>query len=147
MLKKLTVRAGINRENTRYASETLGTGGNVVVGGAATGWYDGDKIRFRSGNPEKIGGWMRISAQAFQGVCRSLWNWVTLGGQNNVGIGTNLKFYIENGGIYYDITPIRATLTLTNPFSTTVSSPVVVVTDAAGGSSMGTSLPSVAPLR
>jgi hypothetical protein len=67
------------------------------------------------------------------GVCRSLWNWVTLGSQNLIGVGTNLKFYIENGGAYSDITPLRATVTLTNPFTTTSGSPTVSVVDANGG--------------
>jgi hypothetical protein len=75
-------------------------------------------VRFRQGTPEKIGGWQRISANTFLGVCRSLWNWVTLAGQNLLGIGTSLKFYVENGGAYYDITPIRTENTLTNPFAT-----------------------------
>ena len=118
-LKKLQLKAGINRENTRYTSEG--------------GWYDCDKIRFRQGTPEKIGGWQRISSTTFLGVCRSLWNWVTLGSQNLIGVGTNLKFYIENGGAYSDITPLRATVTLTNPFETTNGSPIVEVTDANGG--------------
>ena len=118
-LKKLTLKPGINRENTRYTSEG--------------GWYDCDKIRFRQGTPEKIGGWQRISSTTFLGVCRSLWNWVTLGSQNLIGVGTNLKFYIENGGAYNDITPLRATVTLTNPFETTNGSPIVEVTDANGG--------------
>ena len=118
-LKKLLLKAGVNRENTRYTSEG--------------GWYECDKIRFRQGTPEKIGGWQRISAANFQGICRSLWNWVTLGSQNLIGVGTNLKFYIENGGQYNDITPLRATVTLTNPFETVSGSPIVTVTDAAGG--------------
>ena len=119
MLKVLRLKSGINRENTRYTSEN--------------GWYESDKIRFRQGTPEKIGGWQRLSADTFLGVCRSLWNWVTLNSQNLLGIGTNLKFYIENGGAYYDVTPIRATVTLTNPFATTNASNIVTVTDAAGG--------------
>ena len=118
-LKKLLLKAGVNRENTRYTSEG--------------GWYECDKIRFRQGTPEKIGGWQRISASTFQGICRSLWNWVTLGSQNLIGVGTNLKFYIENGGQYNDITPLRATVTLTNPFETVSGSPIVTVTDTAGG--------------
>ncbi len=122
-LKKLILKPGINRENTRYTSEG--------------GWYDCDKIRFRQGTPEKIGGWQRISATTFLGVCRSLWNWVTLGSQNLIGVGTNLKFYIENGGAYNDITPLRATVTLTSPFETTSGSPIVEVTDASGGYSDG----------
>ena len=118
-LKKLLLKAGVNRENTRYTSEG--------------GWYECDKIRFRQGTPEKIGGWQRISSTTFQGVCRSLWNWVTLGSQNLIGVGTNLKFYIENGGAYNDITPLRATVVLTDPFETTSGSPIVTVTDASGG--------------
>ena len=123
-LQKILFKPGVNRENTRYTTEG--------------GWYDCDKVRFRQGTPEKIGGWVRISATAFLGVCRSLWNWVTLGSQNLLGVGTNLKFYIENGGAYNDITPIRATLTLANnPFSTVNGSTTVTVTDAAGGYANG----------
>jgi len=118
MLKKLTLKSGVNRENTRYTSEN--------------GWYESDKVRFRQGTPEKIGGWVRISAATFQGVCRSLWNWVTLGYQNLMGVGTNLKFYIENGGAYYDITPVGITRALTNPF-TTNGTTTVLVTDTSGG--------------
>jgi hypothetical protein len=117
-LKKLTLKPGVNKENTRYTNEN--------------GWYECDKVRFRQGTPEKIGGWTRISASTFLGVCRSLWNWVTLGSLNLVGVGTNLKFYIERGGIYNDITPIRDTVTLNNPFALTAST-TVTVTDAAHG--------------
>jgi len=130
-LKKILFRPGVNRENTRYASEALGsvnTGTNV-----AGGWYESEKVRFRSGTPEKIGGWVRISDETYLGVCRSLWNWVTLGGANLVGVGTNLKFYIENGGSYNDITPIRASGTINNnPFALTAST-TVTVTDTAHG--------------
>jgi hypothetical protein len=90
-------------------------------------------VRFRAGTPEKIGGWQRISASTFLGVCRSLWNWVTLGVLNLVGVGTNLKFYIERGGAYYDITPIRDTEALTDPFIATNGSPLISVTDVAHG--------------
>ena len=118
-LKKLTLKAGVNKENTRYTNEN--------------GWYVSDKIRFRQGTPEKIGGWVRISSSIFLGVCRSLWNWVTLGGLNLIGVGTNLKFYIERGGAYYDITPIRETVTINaNPFALTAST-TVTVTDTAHG--------------
>jgi len=103
-LQKLLLKPGVNRENTRYTNEG--------------GWYESDKVRFRQGTPEKIGGWQRISAATFIGICRSLWNWVTLAGQNLLGIGTSVKFYIENGGAYYDVTPIRTSDTLTNPFTT-----------------------------
>jgi len=119
-LQKLALKPGVNRENTRYTSEG--------------GWYECDKIRFRQGTPEKIGGWNRISSTTFLGVCRSLWNWVTLGSLSLTGVGTHLKFYIEGGGVYNDITPIRATVTLTNPFTTTTSSPrIVTVVDSNGG--------------
>ena len=117
-LKKLLLKAGVNRENTRYTNEG--------------GWYESEKVRFRQGTPEKIGGWVRISASTFVGVCRSLWNWVTLGYQNLMGVGTNVKFYIENGGAYYDITPISVARTLTNPF-TTNGTTTVGVTDTSGG--------------
>lgn len=118
-LKKIQLRPGVNKENTRYSSEN--------------GWYDCDKVRFRQGTPEKIGGWTRISAAKFLGVCRSLWAWVTLGSQRLLGVGTNLKFYIENGGAYYDVTPINQSNTLSNPFATTSGSSLVTVTDANGG--------------
>ena len=118
-LKKLLLKPGVNRENTRYTNEG--------------GWYESEKIRFRQGTPEKIGGWQRISSTSFLGICRSLWNWVTLGGINLIGVGTNLKFYLEAGGVYNDITPFRAQVTLTDPFETFNGSPIVEVTDANGG--------------
>ena len=92
-LKKMLFKPGINRENTRYATEG--------------GWYDCDKVRFRQGTPEKIGGWVRYSQNLINGVCRKLFNWVTLGGQKLLAVGTTNHYYIENGGIYYDITPAR----------------------------------------
>jgi len=107
-LKKILFKPGVNRENTRYTNEG--------------GWYESDKIRFRQGTPQKIGGWARISASTFLGVCRSLWNWITLNGQNLLGVGTNLKFYIEDGGSYYDVTPTRSSVTLTTNYFTTSTS-------------------------
>ena len=118
-LQKILFKPGVNRENTRYTTEG--------------GWYECDKIRFRQGNPEIIGGWEPFSAATYQGVCRSLWNWATLGGNNLIGVGTNLKFYINQGGLYYDITPIRDTVTLTDPFNTTLNSTTVLVTDTSHG--------------
>jgi len=113
-LQALKLAPGLNREGTNYSN--------------SGGWYDGDKIRFRSGNPEKIGGWSRLSNSTFQGVARSLWNWVDFSGSNYLGVGTNLKYYIERGGDYNDITPIRATFGSTatdNCFTTnTTVSPV-----------------------
>jgi hypothetical protein len=131
-LKKLLFRPGVSRENTRYLSENVGPTG--VNGSYSAGWYDCDKVRFRSGTPEKIGGWERISSSFFQGVCRSMWNWVTLGGANLLGVGTNLKFYIETGGQYFDITPIRASSTINaDPFVATLGSSIITVTDTAHG--------------
>jgi hypothetical protein len=118
-LQKLQLKPGVDRENTRYAAEG--------------GWYETDKVRFRRGMPQKIGGWVRLSAATFLGVCRSMLNWVTLQQQNLVSVGTNLKYYIERGGAYFDVTPIRATATLTNPFTTTLNSTTVLVTDIAHG--------------
>jgi hypothetical protein len=117
-LEKISLKPGVNRENTRYTNEG--------------GYYESEKVRFRQGTPEKIGGWTRLSSNTFLGVCRSLWNWVTLASQNLLGVGTNLKFYIENGGYYYDVTPIRAEHTLTNPF-TPNGTTTILVTDATGG--------------
>jgi hypothetical protein len=118
-LQKIQLKPGVNREGTRYSTEG--------------GFYESDNVRFRQGTPEKIGGWLRISAYTFLGVCRSLWNWVTLGYQNLIGVGTNLKFYVSNGGAYYDITPTQTVHTLTNPFATVNGSATVTVTDATGG--------------
>jgi len=118
-LKKLVFKAGVNRENTRYTNEN--------------GWYDCDKIRFRQGTPEKIGGWERLSTQSFLGYARSLWSWATLTGLKLIGVGTNIKFYIQSGGYYYDITPLRTAITLTNPFSFSTGSSQVVVNDPNGG--------------
>ena len=118
-LQKLAFKPGVNRENSRYTSEG--------------GWYECDKVRFRQGTPEKIGGWERISSETFLGLCRKLFAWITLTGQKLLGVGTNLKYYIEKGGAYYDITPLRATVSLTNPFTTVSGSAVVTVADAAGG--------------
>jgi hypothetical protein len=96
-LQKLQFRPGLNREGTDYSNEG--------------GYFDCDKVRFRSGYPEKIGGWIRLSNDTFLGIARALWNWVTLNGANLLGVGTNLKYYIEQGGDYNDVTPIRATFT------------------------------------
>ena len=122
-LKKLVLKPGVNRENTRYTNEG--------------GWYESDKVRFRQGTPEKIGGWARISVSTFQGLCRSLWNWITLDNLNLIGVGTNLKFYLELGGNYNDITPIRAAAILSNPFATTNLLTLVTVTDASHGAITG----------
>lgn len=112
-LKKLLFKPGVNRENTRYTTEG--------------GWYSCDKVRFRSGQPEKIGGWQRINDNTFLGVCRSLWAWDVY-----IGTGTNLKYYVFYDS-YYDITPIRASGTINNnPFALAAST-TVTVTDTAHG--------------
>jgi len=92
-VQKIQFKPGVDRETTRYNAE--GT------------WYETDKVRFRRGMPQKIGGWERISTSTFLGVCRSLFNWATLSGQNLISVGTNIKYYIERGGAYYDSTPYR----------------------------------------
>jgi len=94
-LQKLQFRPGINRETTSYSNEG--------------GWFDMDKVRFRFGYPEKIGGWIKQSSNAFLGTCRALHPWIALDGSNYLGVGTHLKYYINEGGGYNDITPIRAT--------------------------------------
>jgi len=116
-LKKIIFKSGVNRENTRYTTEG--------------GWYECDKIRFRQGTPEKVGGWYQISNSTFLGICRALWNWITLASLNVLAVGTNLKYYIESGGLYYDITPLKystASTTLTNAFGVTNTLKTVVVT-------------------
>ena len=99
---KLQFKPGVNRDQTNYSSEG--------------GWYACDKIRFRSGYPEKLGGWVKSTPAAFFGVCRQMWNWITSYSDNLLGLGTNNKVYIESGGNYFDITPLRTTApTLTTP--------------------------------
>ena len=122
-LKKILLKPGVNRENTRYTNEG--------------GWYESDKIRFRQGTPEVIGGWQQFSSQTYLGTCRSLWAWTTLGGIKLVGVGTNKKFYIEQGTFYYDVTPFTAAVTLTNPFTATAGSSIVSVHQAGHGYSSG----------
>jgi hypothetical protein len=92
-LTKLQFKPGINRETTSYSNEG--------------GWFDSDKVRFRMGFPEKIGGWVRQSIYNFLGTCRALHPWVTLSGDKLIGVGTSFKYYINEGGSYHDITPIR----------------------------------------
>jgi hypothetical protein len=135
-LQKLQLRPGVNRESTTLANE--GT------------WFEMDKVRFRSGYPEKLGGWtldsgttpsaLQPPAGSFWGVARSLWNWTTLSGANLMGVGTNLKYYIQqsNGGDFYDITPIRdVNIVASNAFTTVNGSTTVVVNDAGYGGQTG----------
>jgi hypothetical protein len=122
-LQQLQFRPGVNREGTTLANEG--------------GWFECDKVRFRSGYPQKLGGWAAISYNTFLGVCRSLWNWITLKGFNLLSLGTNLKYYIEYGGSYYDITPIRSVTTGTATFTATPGSNIVLVTDPGNGIQTG----------
>jgi hypothetical protein len=128
-LQKVQFRPGLNREGTDYSNEG--------------GWFDCNKVRFRSGYPEKIGGWIRLSNDTFLGIARALWNWVTLNGANLLGVGTNLKYYIEQGGDYNDITPIRATFTTAsipttnNIITTTNGSNVITINYANYGGVSG----------
>ena len=120
-LQKLQFRPGLNREGTDYSNEG--------------GWFDGDKIRFRSGFPEKIGGWTQVSSSQYLGVCRSIWVWLdgdAGAGNTYIGVGTNSKYYIYFGGVYNDITPIVQTNILTNPFATSypTNPTTVTVTDS-----------------
>lgn len=115
-LSKLVFKPGVNKDQTNYASEG--------------GWFDMDKVRFRSGFPEKLGGWLKYTLTPVVGICRSLFNWVADDGNNMLGIATNKKVYIEAGSNIYDITPIRATFTYTSTaaiIQTTIGSPNVLV--------------------
>ena len=119
-LQNLKFRPGIVRETTSYTNEG--------------GWYDGDLVRFRFGLPEKIGGWEKVTSNTFQGSCRSLHNWIAFDGSDYLGVGTNLKFYIENGLQFHDITPIRKTSSLTAAALATVNTETTVtVTDPSHG--------------
>jgi hypothetical protein len=151
-LQKLQFRPGVNREGTTLSNEG--------------GWYDCDKIRFRSGYPEKIGGWQTdggaIAATAptgtfaasgtstsatapsgtgvYWGITKSMWNWINLTGYNLLAVGTNYKYYIQNssGGAFNDVTPIRATTAAGDvTFSATTGSPTITVTDTGNGVQVG----------
>ena len=113
---KLQFRPGINREVTPYADEG--------------GWYDCDKVRFRMGYPESIGGWEKVSQTQFLGSCRALHAWTALDNTNYIGVGTNLKYYVMRGSDFYDITPLRETTAAgAVTFSATSGSNVITVTD------------------
>jgi len=122
-LTALKFKPGINRESTSYSNEG--------------GWFNGDKIRFRFGNVEKIGGWSAYSDSTFLGTCRALFSWVALDATKYLGIGTNLKYYIADGGQYNDITPVRSTTGAGDvTFAATNGSSVITVTDAAHGANL-----------
>ena len=116
-LQKLQFRPGVNREITSYSNEG--------------GWVDCDKIRFRFGYPEKIGGWSKYTSSTYLGSARSLHNWIALDGSNYLGVGTHFKYYIEEGGAYNDITPIRVTTSAGDvTFSATNGSTTLTATDS-----------------
>jgi len=101
------------------------------------GWYDCDRDSLSSGHPEVIGGWVRNFCPEYLGICRSLWSWVTLGGTTLTGVGTDEKFYVEQGGSYYDITPIQNAVTLSNPFTATAGLSTLNVHQVANGKQAG----------
>ena len=120
MLVKFDFKPGINREGTQLT--------------AGTGWYDGDKIRFRKGRAEQIGGWQKYSTNTFLGICRSLHDWVATASIEYLGVGTNLKFYVNQGDAYFDVTPIReTTLAGAVTFSAVNGSSTITVADVNHG--------------
>jgi len=119
-LSKLQFRPGVNQEITSYSNEG--------------GWRDCDKIRFRFGYPEKIGGWEKYTSSTYEGSARALHNWIALDGSNYLGIGTHLKYYIEEGQGLNDITPVRATTSAGDvTFAATDGSTTITVSDTAHG--------------
>ena len=126
-LSKLQFKPGINREGTNYSNEG--------------GWFDGDKIRFRSGYVERIGGWTRVSNNQFTGTARKIFDFVTLSSQNLLFVGTEKKVFLENSGVFNDITPIRSTVSLgADPVNSTGGAGngvVTVTTQAAHGAITG----------
>jgi hypothetical protein len=122
-LQKLQFKPGIVRDTTDYTNEG--------------GWFDCDKVRFRMGLPETIGGWAKFTSSTMLGTCRSLHVWSTLTGTNYVGAGTSKKFYVIQGDVPYDITPIRLTTTGTATFTATDGSSTLSITDVAHGAYLG----------
>tara|TARA_R110000772_G_scaffold177473_1_gene289031 strand:- start:27 stop:2126 length:2100 start_codon:yes stop_codon:yes gene_type:complete len=122
-IKALKFKPGIMSDITSYSNEG--------------GYVDGDKVRFRFGFPEKIGGWIKHNANTFLGTARSLHNWVALDSSDYLGLGTTFKYYIEQGGTYSDITPNRATTTNGILFAATDGSATIIVTDNSHGAVVG----------
>ena len=125
-LQKLQFKPGVNRDQTNYTNEG--------------GWYECNKIRFRSGYPQKIGGWLNYGAITLKGICRQMFNWITSYSDNLLALGTSKKVYLEGGGFLTDITPIRATFTTTatdNCFDTTSGSRLVNVNIVGHGATAG----------
>ena len=123
-LSKLQFRPGINKESTSYSNEG--------------GWFDCDKVRFRAGFPEKIGGWAKKTPNSHLGVTRALHPWQTISLANYMGVGTNIKYYVLYGGAYYDVTPLRATTSAGDvTFAATNGSSTITVTETAHGAIVG----------
>jgi hypothetical protein len=121
---KLQFKPGINRDQTNYSNEG--------------GWYEGDKIRFLSGYPQKIGGWLKQTPNTFLGTCRQMFNYVTSFTDNLLAVGTNLKLYIEAGGYFYDITPLQETTVAGDvTFTATNGSSTVTVVDTGNPAAAG----------
>ena len=120
---KLQFKPGVNRDQTDYSNEG--------------GWWECDKIRFRSGYPEKIGGWQKATTNTFQGICRQMWNWVTTYSDNLMALGTHQKAYIENAGYYYNITPLR----LVDPTLDTPDTDNCIYTDTTAPNTITVQLP------
>ena len=116
-MQKLQFKPGVNRDQTNYTNEG--------------GWYECDKIRFRSGQPQKIGGWLKANAQVLIGTCRQMFTWITSFGDNLMAVGTNKKLYVEAGANLYDITPLQNTSTnlgaAAGPFTATTGSKTITV--------------------
>ena len=125
-LTKFQFKPGINKEETDYSNEG--------------GWVDGNKIRFRKGRVEKIGGWEKASPNTYLGSARALHSWISLGSSRFLGLGTTSKYYIESGGIFNDVTPIRATTTNGIVFAATNGSNIITATDSDHGAVVGDSV-------
>lgn len=120
---KLNFKPGLNRDQTNYSNEG--------------GWFECDKIRFLSGYPQKIGGWIKATPNYMLGVGRQMYNWLTTYSDNLLGIGTNKKLYIEVGGIFYDITPLKSTSVNATTFTATTGSSTLVVVDSGSDTNTG----------
>ena len=119
-LNKVKFAPGVNKEGTEYSADA--------------GWFDADKIRFRQGRPEKIGGWVKYSETSFLGVCRSIHDWASLESIRYIGLGTNLKFYVVEGNSFNDVTPIRSTTSAGDvTFAATDGSSTITATDTSHG--------------
>jgi hypothetical protein len=122
-ITKLSFAPGINREGTAYDSEG--------------GWFDCNLVRFRFGRPEKFGGWQKLTSDTYQGTARALHNWISNTGEKYLGVGTHLKYYVEFGGTFADITPIRKTSSNSITFAATDGSSTITVTDNSHGAVVG----------